>query len=132
MILNTNGFIKLQEVETNMDNKKIIVCTTDTVPGREIEEYRGMVWASSARSKSIVADFAAVFKSLFGGELRLYQRMGNEARSAVFEELVHHAEKSGADAVVGVKIGSTQLLPSTVEVFAYGTAVTLKKNKVKN
>ncbi len=112
-----------------MENDKVIICTTDLVPGREIEEYRGMVWATSARSKSIIADFAAVVKSLMGGELKLYQRMGNEARSAVFEELAGHAKKSGADAVVGVKIGSTQLLPSTVEVFAYGTAVSLKKIK---
>lgn len=112
----------------NLDNeKRVIICTTENVPGKSIASYRGMVWASSARSKSILSDFVAVVGSLGGGELRLYQRMGNEARAAVLEELEGHARKAGADAVVGVRLGSTQLLPSTVEVFAYGTAVTLKK-----
>ncbi len=110
-----------------MDPSRIIVCTTEAVPGRQVAAYRGIVWASSARTKNVFADVWGVIRSLAGGELKVYKRMGNEARSAALHELAEAASAKGADAVVGVRIGSTQLLPSTVEVFAYGTAVTLKK-----
>jgi uncharacterized protein YbjQ (UPF0145 family) len=107
--------------------KRIIICTTDSVPGRQVAAYRGMVWASSARTKNVLADLWGVIRSLGGGELRVYKRLGNEARATAMQELAQAAEREGADAVVGVRIGSSPLLPSTVEVFAYGTAVTLKK-----
>jgi uncharacterized protein YbjQ (UPF0145 family) len=106
---------------------KVIVCTTETVPGRQVASYRGVVWASSARTKNVFADVWAVLLSLGGGELKVYKRLGNEARETALRELAESAARQGADAVIGVRLGSTQLLPSTVEVFAYGTAVTLKK-----
>ncbi len=108
-------------------SKHIELCTTDEVPGKKIVGYRGMVWASSTRSKNIFSDVGSVLRSLAGGEIRAYKRMGNEARAHVLAELAESAQRMGADAVVGVRFGSTQLLPSTMEVVAYGTAVTLAK-----
>ena len=107
--------------------RRVVVCTTEAVPGRQVAAYRGMVWASSARTKNVFADVWGVIRSLAGGELKVYKRLGNEARESALKELAESAARQGADAVVGVRLGSTQLLPSTVEVFAYGTAVTLKK-----
>ena len=60
-----------------------------------------------------------------------YTRMINESKSHVISKLVENARALGADAVVGVKMGSAQVMPGTVEIFAYGTAVTLKKKTTK-
>ena len=106
---------------------KVMVVTTESVPGFKTKKQLGVVWASSSRSKSILTDFAEVARSLFGGELHLYKRMMNQARFDVLEQLSKQAEKQGANAVVGVRFGSTQILPATVDIFAYGTAVVVEK-----
>jgi len=80
----------------------------------------GMVWASSARSKSLLSHMKAALET---GEISVYNDLMNEARKHAIEGLVHHAEKMGANAVVGVRLGSTQIMPGNAEVFAYGTAV---------
>jgi len=41
--------------------------------------------------------------------------------------MVKNAKALGADAVVNARLGSAQIIPGTIEIFAYGTAVTLKK-----
>ncbi|MFH0836184.1 MAG: YbjQ family protein [Candidatus Micrarchaeota archaeon] len=107
---------------------KTIVVTTDEVPGFKITRQIGVVWASSSRSKSILTDFAEVVRSIFGGELHSYKRMLNHARLDVLTQLSDEAAKKGANAVVGIRFGSTQILPATVDIFAYGTAVVVKKS----
>ncbi len=106
-----------------------VISTTETVPGYRIKAYKGLVWASSARSKNIFADIGAVVRSMAGGEIKAYKRMTNEARAYALHELAESAHKVGANGVVGVRFGSTQLLPSTVDVFVYGTAVVVEKER---
>ena len=108
---------------------QLLVSTTEGIPGYRVKAYKGLVWASSARSKNIFTDVAAVVRSMGGGEIRAYKRMTNEARDAALRELLENAAKYGANAVVGLRFGSTQLLPSTVDVFAYGTAVMAEKEQ---
>ena len=106
-----------------------IVSTTEGVAGHRIKSYKGLVWASSTRSKNIFSDIGAVLRSMAGGEIRAYKRMTNEARATALHELTEAAHQMGANAVVGVRFGSTQLLPSTVDVFVYGTAVVVEKER---
>jgi len=65
-----------------------------------------------------------------GGEVKEYTDMVNEARMDAVKRMVNNAKRLGADAVVKTRIGSTsQIMPGAVELFAYGTAVTLKKKR---
>ena len=58
--------------------------------------------------------------------------MVNKARLEAIKKMNANAKKLGGDAVIKARIGSTsQILPGTVELFAYGTAVTLKKKRGK-
>jgi uncharacterized protein YbjQ (UPF0145 family) len=41
--------------------------------------------------------------------------------------MMAEAEKLGADAVIGVRFGSSSIVQSAAEVLAYGTAVKLRK-----
>ena len=75
-------------------------------------------------------DLIAIVKVLLGGEVQEYTNMINEARQFAVQKVMKNAVRLGADAVVGLKMGSTaQIVPGTAEIFVYGTAVTLKKPK---
>ena len=65
----------------------------------------------------------AGMKSLVGGELVGYTEMLNEARQLATKRMVDEAESLGADAVIGVRYGSSQVMQGAAEVVAYGTAI---------
>ena len=49
--------------------------------------------------------------------------MLNEARQIATKRMVDEAEALNADAIVGVRYGSSQVMQGAAEVIAYGTAV---------
>ena len=58
----------------------MLIVTTDSIPGKEIIEVKGLVRGSTVRSKNIGKDIGASFKNLVGGELTGYNEMLTEAR----------------------------------------------------
>ena len=105
----------------------MIVTTTERIPGYEIEEVLGIVFGNTVRSKHLGKDIAAAFKTLAGGEIKSYTEMLTEARNEAIKRMIDEAEKLGADAVVGVRLGSSAVMSGAAEIVAYGTAVKLKK-----
>jgi uncharacterized protein YbjQ (UPF0145 family) len=104
------------------------VVTTPELPGHTVKEVKGLVWGTSVRARFVGKDIIAVLRVLAGGEIPEYTEMINQARFDVIKRLVKNAQSLGANAVVGTKIGSTaQIIPGTVEIFAYGTAVVVSK-----
>ena len=97
----------------------------DCIPGKQIEAL-GIAKGTVVQSKNIGRDFMAGMKSLVGGELVGYTEMLNEARQIATKRMVDEAVALGADAVIGVKYGSSQIMASAAEVVAYGTAVKFK------
>ena len=94
----------------------------ETIPGTEYEAL-GMVKGTVVQSKNFGKDFMAVMKTLVGGEIVGYTEMLNEARQIAVKRMVDEAKELGADAVVGVRYGSSQVMSGAAEVIAYGTAV---------
>ena len=94
----------------------------DSIPGRQIEAL-GIVKGTIVQTKNIGRDFMAGMKTLVGGEIVGYTEMLNEARQLATKRMVDEAEALGADAVVGVRYGSSQVMQGAAEVIAYGTAV---------
>ena len=92
------------------------------IPGVEIEAL-DMVKGTVVQSKNIGKDFMAGMKTLVGGEIVGYTEMLNEARQIAVKRMVDEAKALGADAVIGVKYGSSQIMQGAAEVVAYGTAV---------
>lgn len=94
----------------------------ETIPGTEYEAL-GMVKGTVVQSKNFGKDFMAAMKTLVGGEIVGYTEMLNEARQIAVKRMVDEAKELGADAVVGVRYGSSQVMSGAAEVIAYGTAV---------
>ena len=94
----------------------------ETIPGTEYEAL-GMVKGTVVQTKNFGKDFMAAMKTLVGGEIVGYTEMLNEARQIAVKRMVDEAKGLGADAVVGVRYGSSQVMSGAAEVIAYGTAV---------
>lgn len=95
------------------------------IPGQEIEAL-GMVKGTIVQTKNVGRDFMAGMKTLVGGEIVSYTEMLNEARQIAIKRMVDEARELGADAVIGIKYGSSQIMAGAAEVIAYGTAVKYK------
>ena len=98
----------------------------ETIPGVEFETL-GIVKGTVVQSKNIGRDFMAGMKTIVGGEIVGYTEMLNEARQIATKRMVDEAEELGADAIVGVKFGSSMLMQGAAEILAYGTAVKFVK-----
>lgn len=92
------------------------------IPGAEIEAL-GMVKGTIVQTKNVGKDFMAGMKTLVGGEIVGYTQMLEEARQISVKRMVDEAKALGADAIIGVRYGSSQLMAGAAEVIAYGTAV---------
>ncbi|HCG7307693.1 TPA: heavy metal-binding domain-containing protein [Vibrio parahaemolyticus] len=103
----------------------MIYTTTDTIPGKEIAEVRGVVTGNVVQSKHIGRDLMAGLKSIVGGEIRGYTEMMTEARDIAIQRMVEHANQKGADAIVGIRFTTSSIVDGSSEILAFGTAVKL-------
>lgn len=97
----------------------------DYIPGAEIEAL-GLVKGAVVSSKHIGKDLGAGFKSIVGGELKGYTEMLAEARTIATDRMTAEAEAMGADAIINVRFGSSDIVQNAAEVLAYGTVVRIK------
>ena len=104
----------------------MILVTTEEIHGKTIQESLGVVKGEVVQSKNIGRDFMAGMKTLVGGEIVGYTEMIREARQVATKRMVDEAEKLGADAVVGIRYGSSAVMQGAAEIIVYGTAVKLK------
>ena len=104
----------------------MILATTETIGGKELEML-GLVKGSTIQTVNVFRDIGAGLKNLVGGELSKYNQMMTDARALATKRMVEEAESMGADAVVGVRSASAEVMQSAAEVMAYGTAVRFVK-----
>ncbi len=104
----------------------MILSNTEVVPGKQITDFFGVVSGSTVRAKHIGKDIMAGFKNIIGGELKAYTELITEARNDAIARMVQEAESLGANAVVNVRFSTSSIAQGAAELFAYGTAVTVK------
>lgn len=118
---------RLQEVTSrNKKGSKVIVTTTDEVPGKKVVEILGVVKGNTVRARNIGRDIGAGLKNLIGGEIKTYSDMTTQAREESYNRMVNQAIDLGADAVIGMKFMTSMIMQGASEMLAYGTAVKLK------
>jgi uncharacterized protein YbjQ (UPF0145 family) len=103
----------------------MIVTTTETVVGRDIEETLGAVRGNTIRARNVGRDITQGLRNIVGGELKSYTGLMAAARDEATDRMVAEAEAMGADAVVGVRYVTAEVAQGAAEILAYGTAVTL-------
>ncbi len=104
----------------------MILVNTDTMPGYDIVEVKGLVQGNSIRAKHIGRDIGASLKNLVGGELTAYTELLTEARNQATERMTAQAEEAGANAIVNVRYTTSAIAGGAAELYAYGTAVVVK------
>lgn len=70
-------------------------------------------------------DITQGFRNLAGGELKAYSTLLADARDQAIERMEADALEMGADAVVNVRMETSEVAQGASEVIAYGTAVRL-------
>ena len=102
-----------------------IVTTFDAPPGYDLVRVLGPCWGVTVRSRSIVGTACAGCQQVFGGEISALTQLANESRNQAMERLEGNAIAMGANAVLGMRFDSGELMQNTNEIVAYGTAVVL-------
>lgn len=100
-----------------------ILSNLETVPGRKIISYHGLVQGNTVRSKHVGRDIMAGLKNIVGGELRGYTELLEDARREATERMIEDARALGANAVVNVRFSTSAITAGASELYVYGTAV---------
>ncbi len=104
----------------------MIVTTTQSVEGRRIAEYRGIVCGEAILGANVFKDVFASVTDIFGGRSKAYEEELAKARETALAEMTERAKALGADAVVGIDL-DYEVINSMLMVSASGTAVALAR-----
>lgn len=104
----------------------IIVTTTEQVAGKRIVRTIGLVRGNTIRARSVGRDILAGLKNLVGGEISEYTKMIAECREEALDRMMAQAQANGANAVVGMRFASAEMMEHAAELLAYGTAVVVE------
>ena len=103
----------------------MLICTTDSVAGREVLQTLGLVRGATVRAKHIGTDIVASLRNLVGGEMTGYSSLLAGAREQALDRMTDEARRLGADAVIGFRMETSAIMNGASEIVAYGTAVRL-------
>lgn len=108
----------------------MLIVTTDNLSEHKTIRTLGLVRGSSIRAKHLGRDIGAGLKSLVGGELMGYSELLDESREDALNRMIEAAEQLNADAIVGVRFSSSQVMSGAAEMLVYGTAVKIERNSL--
>jgi len=103
----------------------MIVSTTSTLQGKNVDEYIGIVAAEVIIGANFLKDIMGGLRDFFGGRSSTYEKVLEEARQHAITELMQKAQGMGANAVIGVDLDFETVGSggSMLMVVATGTAV---------
>ncbi|MCG8414151.1 MAG: heavy metal-binding domain-containing protein [Pseudomonadales bacterium] len=82
----------------------MIRSTTNTLQGREIEEYLGIVVGEAILGANIFKDIFGAVRDIVGGRAGAYEDELGKARDIAFQEIEEEAHAMGANAIIGIDI----------------------------
>ena len=103
----------------------MLVTTTNTIEGRRISAYKGLVAGEAILGANLFRDLFASIRDIVGGRSGAYEKVLNDARETAVAEMTDKASALGANAVIGVDIDYETVGQngSMLMVTAAGTAV---------
>ena len=103
-----------------------MITTAFTLAGYRIVRTIGVVRGIRVRSRSIVGNFFGGVQTLFGGNITIYTKLCEQTRAETYELMCRHAERNGANAIIGMRYDATDVMAGVTEVLCYGTAVVVE------
>jgi uncharacterized protein YbjQ (UPF0145 family) len=97
--------------------------TTFEIQGFTKVRNLGVVRGIIVRSRSIFGTIGAGLQTLVGGNITLLTELCEKNRLDAYSEMMMHADLLGANAVVGIRYESAEVMNNVTEVICYGTAV---------
>ena len=104
-----------------------MITTAFELPGYRVVRNIGLVRGITVRSRSILGTLGASLETLVGGNITLFEEMCETTREQALELMMQHASSHGANAVIGVRYDSNELMQGVTEVLVYGTAVQVER-----
>lgn len=103
----------------------MILTTTQSIEGKEIQSYCGIVFGEVITGINVIKDITAGVRNFFGGRSASYEGELLNAREEALREMEARASEMGANAVVGVDLDYEVLGADNgmLMVTASGTAV---------
>ncbi|MGI6049003.1 MAG: heavy metal-binding domain-containing protein [Petrimonas sp.] len=103
----------------------MLITTTNTIEGRRVTAYYGIVTGETIIGANIVKDFFASITDIVGGRSGKYEQVLREAKQIALREMEENAARLGANAVIAVDLDYETIgdKGSMMMVSASGTAV---------
>jgi uncharacterized protein YbjQ (UPF0145 family) len=99
----------------------MLVTTTNSVEGRTITDYLGVVSGEAIMGANVVRDIFASITDIVGGRSGAYEQKLRQARNLSVQEMTAQAQELGAHAVVGVDLDYEVVREGMLMVIAAGT-----------
>lgn len=104
----------------------MLLSTTDEIFGKKIVKHLGLVKGNTIRARHLGRDIVAGLRNIVGGEVVEYTKLLAEAREQALDRMVEEAGRLGANAVVGLRFSTAEIMQHSAEILAYGTAVVVE------
>ncbi|MGE6218278.1 MULTISPECIES: heavy metal-binding domain-containing protein [Pedobacter] len=106
----------------------MLVTTTNTVEGKKVVKYIGLVTGETIIGANLFKDIFAGIRDIVGGRSGSYEQVLREAKNTAVSEMQQYAAAMGANAVIGVDLDYETVGSggSMLMVTASGTAVVLE------
>lgn len=106
----------------------MLITTTNTIEGKRIVEYYGLVSGETIIGANLIKDLFASITDIVGGRSSVYERTLREAKDTAVNEMTEEAQRKGANAIIGVDLDYETLGSggSMLMVTACGTAVRIE------
>ncbi len=82
----------------------MILSTTDSIQGRSVQQYLGIVTAEVVYGSNMLRDFFASVRDFWGGRTGSYERVFERSQQDALKELEKRAQRLGADAILGIQL----------------------------
>jgi uncharacterized protein YbjQ (UPF0145 family) len=104
----------------------MLLSTTDAIEGKNIVKHLGLVRGNTIRARHIGRDFLAAMRNLVGGEISDYTKLMAESREQSIDRMIENAKGLGANAIVGIRFSTSEVMNAAAEILVYGTAVVVE------
>jgi uncharacterized protein YbjQ (UPF0145 family) len=103
----------------------MILSTTNSIEGKKVVKYLGLVSGDAILGANIFRDFFASIRDIVGGRSAAYEKELRKAKDIAIGEMREQAKNLGANAIVGIDIDYETIgtNSSMLMVSANGTAV---------